>query len=287
LNQAAEWSLPELYEIGAPNLQAKRAPDPNASRDPRFAALKRSLNIRLEAGSLGEALAALSKEAGCPLRAVPSLPNNTQVRLSTSNTVIGTALASLAKATQTMLVPEDGGITLYPYPSLEVEGKKVYLADGEFPWSPRWKDVAGFNTVAGGKPMNTVYGLPEDDENRRRVQLDLPPLRLFELQDRHVLKLDYPPWAITQQKERTLNRITLQDAPSSWHNRVGALFGNRSALTPDQGLILTAMGNDTFVAAERGVDAEGRSGYYLTIYKLVGSEIKKVASTFHQSQKRP
>jgi hypothetical protein len=47
------------------------------------------------------------------------------------------------------------------------------------------------------------------------------------------------------------------------------------------------MGADMFVVAEKGTSAKGEKGYFLTIYKLEGKEIKEIGSTFHRSKTNP
>jgi hypothetical protein len=297
----APQDLPELKQIGGPDSALQRNVQPGAAADRRLSLLSRTLDVKLEDVSLQQTLDSLSRIIGCPLRAAPTVPANIRIRLTANNTPLGTTLASLTKSTQTMLVPEEGGITLYPYPSLTVDGQKVNLIDRQAPWSPRWQDLPGYARTFADKPLNTVYTLPVTYSDFVQTRLFSPKqgamstVSPFNINPVRIGNAERGEWAVSRSP---FNINPVNRSSSDVANQLKLKFTDHSAArftaprslaalrtarssTP---LALTSLGNDRFVVAEKGVNKAGEAGYYLTIYKLEGKEIEVIGNTFHRAQ---
>lgn len=235
-------------------------------RETRLALLEKPVDIKLSDASLRMAAQVIGNAAGLPVLVDEKIPVDKRFTLDAKGVSLGLILETMAQKTDLMLVPDPQGIRLEQWPVLIVDGQRSVRKSESAPWSQDWvgylffggRDATGAQgPFASGGGVLFSRGAPEEFATTVQVPAApegaLPPLQ----------------YGVGQGAPNTF--IRTYPAPLAF-----AGGGGPVSLAP--------IGDKSVVFAEPGSGPQGEAGYWLTVYKLDGDKLRKVSSTFHQSQ---
>jgi hypothetical protein len=238
--------------------------------------LTRPVDVNLKEATVRQAAEVLSKVSNVPIEVDKAVSDNLRITVSATSIPLATVLEVVADQAKLQIGKAPSGVVLRTWPRLEVNGTRTDYTGPNAPWSDEW--ASPYTTAIRGQTSGA------------RWQNFLP---------RNTLP--YSTAKPTQSLMNTLNAYsqTAKANPKSTTNYRGALntlsspqATNRALTTWTAAPATTAMLNitgvgDRLVVAEAGVGPKGEAGYWLTVYRLSGSELVRVASTFHVSPAKP
>lgn len=217
----------------------------------RLAALQKPVMVDLKDATLQQAAKVLSQASGLEIRVSEDVPTNLRYSVVARGIPLSSVLEGIARQGNIMISPGKGvnEIELSPWPMLEINGSREVYSGPLAPWSIEWGTVPSAQSISLGMtqsssfPLSMIYGT--DGEMLRGV-----------------FKFD--------------PRIQGEDLTLSGGKLVP--FGGQRF----RGLEL-GVGDRSVVIAEPGTSPSGEPGYWLTLYRIDGEELKKQSTLFHRS----
>ncbi len=264
----------------------------------RLKYLTKSINAHLDKATLSDALNALAQASGMIVTApVNILDTNKRLTIEARNVPMGTVLEAIAQQMEVIIAPQDTvGITLKPWPSLNINGHKSQYRGSNAPWSDEWLELHPPENIAqgggggfggfGGGGSGSGGGLGGAFGGGQRIDpasggtssgrrgsapnglqgagggMGTPPPR------------PEPGVSIPKAENRSSNPF------ASMSYGPGASGAYNSAP-----LSMTVSG-DRLAVAEPTTGPKGEPGYQLTVYNIAGGQMKIVSSVFHASVSR-
>jgi hypothetical protein len=233
-------------------------------RETRLAMLERPVDVKLADASLRQAAIVIGNAAGLPVIVDDKIPVDKRFTLDAKGVSLGLILETMAQKTDLMLAPDPKGIRLEQWPVLVIDGQRSVRKSDNAPWSEDWvgylffggRDGANQGPFGSGGGVLFSRGGPE--EFATTVQVPAAP------------EGGLPPLAGV--------------APGAPNTFIRTYPGPLAFGGGGGPVSLAPIGDKSVVFAEPGSRPQGEVGYWLTVYKLEGDKLRKVSSTFHQSQ---
>jgi hypothetical protein len=163
-----------------------------------------------------------------------------------------------------MIAPEGEGVALQPWPALEVNGQKQVIRGSLAPWSDAWNRPPNAASLLNTSSLSS--GAQRSDSDRRAKSLAQRAAAAHSL------------YQGTDQASRP--------GPAAPYGDSAYAAAGRWASTPGS-ISVSGVGDRMIAAAQGGVGPRGEVGTWLIIYRLEGSDLRKVASTFIRPEGAP
>jgi len=219
--------------------------------------LLRPVAVRLENSSVRQAAEALTQATKINVRVDPGVLEETRLTLDARGVTLGAVLEAIARPANLKLIPFEGGVLLTTWPMVQVNGEQRVFQGPWAPWSTEWGRLPGHQSGTGwvfpGEPDGTApartgiggsFGSP----------LGMPG------GGAPAATTGYP--GMNRNDPFGRERSSLAGA--------GAVAGS-----------LASVGDRLVALAEPGVNPAGQPGVWITVYKLEGAQLKKLATAFH------
>jgi hypothetical protein len=223
------------------------APAPSPERSKLLEALGRPVDVQMKDATVTQAAEALSKASGTPITVDEGIKTEKRVTAEAHGIPLRSVLEAIARPLSVMIAPgpDSKGVILKAWPSLEVNGERTVVAGRSSPWSNEWGPVP----PGGFELMNWIRA------GGTRGVGDFFP--------------SPSPGPRTSASGRATGVYMAPNGVSAWGSVGGAVS-------------VSASGN-LVIVAEPGSGPNGERGFWLTVYRLEGGNLEKVASSFHQS----
>jgi hypothetical protein len=112
--------------------------------------LSRPVSVELRDATVRQAAEALAKVAGVNVVADENLPADKRLTVDARRVPLGTVLEAIALQNNLMIAPAPGGVALAPWPTLVVGAETQVLRGPLAPWSDEWAGQIQFQQREGG-----------------------------------------------------------------------------------------------------------------------------------------
>jgi hypothetical protein len=285
----------------------------------RLVTLQRPIDVELRNASVRDAALSIYHASGMAVEVDPIVSRETRLTVVARGVPMATILDSIARQSGLLIHPDENGIVLKPAPSLEVNGERTDFISPFAPWSSEWgtnpsasMSPGGYHTQAGNSLLNSLQNAGTNP--RVRVQ-STPPLQGEGSRlapngipgatpptasasgapsgAASVAPAPIAPPATSVVQEPGYPPTARSPAPNLWvyPDGQGRLVyepmpgGRLRVLTPagEPGPVaVTALGETSFVVAHPSTAPGGEPAVMLTVYRLEGSQLRRVSSTLHR-----
>jgi hypothetical protein len=225
----------------------------------------RPVDVHLKDATVRQAADVLSKVSNIPIEVDKSVSNDLRITVDAQGIPLATVLEVVAEQAKLQIGKGSPGVVLRTWPRLEVNGSSKVYTGPNAPWSDEWGtgNALAFGGLSSGQRWHSFFG-----SNTLRGYIT-PTQSLMNSLNGYA----------TTNKANTIQKPATSLAPQ-YSSR--PLTTWTAAPTASALLNITGVG-DRLVIAEAGAGPKGEAGYWLTVYRLSGSELIRVASTFHAS----
>lgn len=224
----------------------------------RLAAFQRPVDVDLKDATLRQTAETMSQVAGFPIRVDAGTPGDLRINAVARGVSLGTILEAIARQSNLMIAPgagDGGGVNLRNWPTLTVNGRLEVFSGPFAPWSNDWDTI----------PTAAQYFLS---------RAAAPP------------QMATPATVVPPQVQDTQvpSPMATVETPYLVTPPPGGLTSVRSGIGSASRLGMTSLGDHMLVLAEPGSGPHGEAGIWLTVYRLDGTQLRKISATFHNSR---
>ncbi len=221
----------------------------------RLVDLNRKVDVQFQDATIRMAAEALASATGLSVDVDKSVPAEMRLTLQAHSVPFADVIEAVARQTNLMITPGPNGVQLKPWPTLSVNGNLRPVKSPIAPWSEDW-----------GQPPNAPTALL---------------LTSGQVNDALVTGANQP-------LASSAGSLTSVNRRPSGTDALGVLaVGSARNITPRTDLLnVLPLGSTRIVVAEPGVNGQGASGTWLTIYQIAGSRLKRISSGFHPAPAR-
>jgi hypothetical protein len=261
----------------------------------RIATLRRPVTVELRDAPVRQAAQVLSQASSVPIDIDKGVPTDKRLTVVAQAVPLATVLDTVARQTGLEIAPEGDGVLLKSSPTLEVNGQRTEVMSPFAPWSSEWETNPAANLMEMGGYRRVNYPLSGGGVGHTVVPAATPvphapppepgggtpalgqvyqsaPAPGFELPSGAAGGLVPAP-----QFGGGLGNDAL---PGSGDRGNGFSGGFGMSVGGTLPVTMTALSSNTFVVASPAPG--GESGVMLTVYRLEGTELRKVSSTLHR-----
>jgi hypothetical protein len=240
----------------------------------RMASLRRPVVVQLRDASVRQAAQAISQASGVPIGVDDRVPTDVRLTMDVQGVPLATVLEAMARQANLMIAPDPKnaqGFVLKPWPSMEVNGQKQEFTGQYAPWSDELGPLTGAWTLFRSG-LSVPYGLSP----KSMSVLGADAASLFTRTSPYAERMQVSPGADGSLLPRNLG------ASPAWspYSAGGSIWGG----TRTAPLAVTSLGDRMVVTAQPGTGPQGETGTWLTVYRLEGDQLRKVASTFDPAE---
>lgn len=277
--QARQREL-EVAEREMQRIQEELSDRIKALEDAKFAksrVLLRPVAVELKNATVRQAAEALSKATQVPIEVTPDAPDDLRLTIQARGVSFGAVLQAIAKQANLKIAPGEMGIVLNSWPMVAVNGQFQVFKGAWAPWASEWGALPGYQTSEG-------WEFPGEAEPLRPVYVtELPPVGA----PGGAVPL-LPPGLSPRVPTPAIDPLTGGGSPTPGPPQGFGLPGSdftRSSrsLTSSAAMAisLASLGDRTFAVSEPGRGPEGQLGAWITVYRIEGTQLKKIAAGFH------
>ena len=231
--------------------------------------------VELKNASVRQAATALSKAMQVPIDIQVDVPDTLRLTVQARGVSFGAVLQAIAKQANLKISPGDRGIVLTSWPMVLINDQLQVFKGAWAPWSSEWGILPGYQTSDG-------WDFPGEAEPLRNGIAIYGPVD--------------PPAAVSPPASsgvRTTPGLPSPDPLVGGYSTAvpGTPFGtpdgglgrsNRSVTSSAaMGISVAALGERTIAVSEPGRGTEGQFGAWITVYRIDGAQLKKIAAGFH------
>ncbi|HEU4753028.1 MAG TPA: hypothetical protein VFU47_07955, partial [Armatimonadota bacterium] len=192
----------------------------------------------------------LSKASGVSIRTEPGVPDDLRLSIQARGVTMGAVLDLIGQQANLKIGRQGDAITLSPWPTLEVNGQTQVYRAASAPWAGEWGQLPEFvmarqTGFASGQPVREGPGMPGFGGFGGGLG-------------------------------------GVPAAAGAMGPQMGMMPGFPGPRAPAGPPALTALGDHMVVIAEPGAGPEGEPGYWLTVYRLEGQQLRRLGSSFHR-----
>ena len=274
---------PALAQYGGGGFGGGPAYDPaQAARE--AAPLLRTVDVQLRDATLKQAAQALSQVSGVAIRADESLPEDKRLTVQVRGVALGTVLEAIGKQAEIMIAPDGKGMVWKSWPSLEVNGSRQVMSGGMAPWSDEWRTRHPYLfETTGGQGVGVRHFNPE------RMKL----LEAHGGAPGFGGGMGGMGGGMGGFGGGGFGGGGMGGGMGGMGGGMGGTGGGwmgggpyrMLGLAPASSVSVTSLGNGLLVVASPGAGPE--PGVQLTVYRLEGTRLKRVSSTFQPSAPDP
>lgn len=269
----------EVMEREIQRIQEELSGRTQALEDRKFAKsriLLRPVAVELKNATVRQAAEALSKATQVPIEVTADTPDDLRLTIQARGVSFGAVLQAIAKQANLKIAPGEKGIVLTSWPMVAVNGQFQLFKGVRAPWASEWGALPGFQTGEGwefpgeAEPPRPVYitELPPAGAPGGAVPLPppgFPPTAPPPAVDPHIGTIPYP------------GPAQGFGLPGSDLTRSSRSVTSSAAMA----ISLASLGDRTFAVSEPGRGLEGQLGAWITVYRIEGTQLKKIAAGFH------
>jgi len=232
--------------------------------------LLRPVAVQLQNATVRQAAEALSQATKLSIRVEGEIPNDTRLTVQARDVTLGAVLEAIGRQANLRLAPSDKGVVISPWPMVEINGQQQVFRGRLAPWSSDWGVLPGY-------PSRDGWVFPGEAD-----AADLP-YSIF-------APLPGNPAAMTP-TQSGVGVAPLPEPRAGGMNpasdpNVGAPVypGSRSVRgipSAAMAISMASLGDRSFAVSEPGQGTEGQPGAWITVYRIEGTQLKKIATGFH------
>jgi hypothetical protein len=250
--------------------------------------LMKPVAVDLRNATLQQAAEVLTRATEIPITIDPGVAAETRLTVQARGVTLGAVLEAIARQADLKLSPSEGGVQIGSWPMVLVNGSQQIFKGQLAPWSAEWGTLPGrlgaggwlFPGEAGDLPLlqaNPVFvtpggvvlsggqlgtgGAPTPQETVPGLSGGSPG--------------PGAPGGLT------VGPATSPGAGSMMSPGGYPGMGAPRRTTTPPALTMTSVGERLLAVSETGRGPEGQSGAWITIYRIEGTGLKKIASGFH------
>lgn len=230
--------------------------------------LMRPVAVQLQNATVRQAADALSQATKLSIRVIGEVPEGTRLTVQARGVTLGAVLEAIGRQANLKLAPAEDGVVIGPWPMVEVNGQQQVFRGRMAPWSSEWGILPGYASREG-------WVFPGEAE-----LTDLPLTVVVPAQDPLLVPPGGDPLGQPNER-RTVTPLFpgADQVPGS--PGFGGGRSTRSLPSTALAISVASLGERMFVVSEPGRGADNQAGAWITIYRLDGTQLKKVTSTFH------
>jgi hypothetical protein len=257
--------------------------------------LGRPVNVRMQDATVRQAAETLSKAAGIPIRVDAEVPEETRLTLQARGVDLGSVLQAVGKQANLKIGREEGAIVLTTWPMIAVNEERRTIQDPMAPWGKEWQGLPGFAGAGGGGLGGGGFGAFGGFGGGDALSgpwMGLPagglgpvPMPVPGAGAGQPVPGRPPFGAPGMMAPGGAMGMGIGIGGGMGMGPVGMMGGG-----PPQGqplVSLTTVGDRLVVVAEPGPGPKGEPGFWLTLYRLEGTQLRRTGSTFHRSAVPP
>jgi hypothetical protein len=270
---------------------ALRDAETRLQKEQFLAVLDKPIDVRFNQASVRQAALAIAGVAGMPVVVDEAITMDKRLTVDAKGVTLGLVLETLASQTDLMLAPAAAGIRLCAWPTLEVDGQKQVRKSTYAPWSEEWIGYLYYGAeTPGAAPFGSGGGVVDPPDAGQLATEPEPPGVGAPPQPGVsgglAPRAPVNPPQTAQGSPRRLGDPRGRSATPPATSGYPGMFRNWAMPAGESNVAITSLGDRMFVVAEPGFTPEGGSGTWLTVYRLEGTQLRKVSSAFHPGAQR-
>lgn len=252
-----------------------------ASGIPKSRVLRQPVAVEWKNATVRQAAEALSKATAMQIEIAREVPDDLRLTVQARGVSFGAVLQAIAKQANLKISPSENGILLTPWPRVEVNGQLQVFKGAWAPWGTEWGVLPGYQTSDG-------WDFPGEAEAFRPGELPgialggLPGGTPGPLSPVDQPEIPSPPGIPGGYNPLGAPMVPGGGRSSSGYPGMDSNRFNRSVMASTaMAISLASLGDRTFVVSEPGRGTEGQLGAWFTVYRIDGTQLKKIATGFH------
>lgn len=243
----------------------------------RGAILLTRVSIDLQNATVRQAAEALGKATRVAIQVDEQVPENLRLSVAARGITLGAVLEAVARQANLKVAPAEGGAVITTWPMVEVNGQHQVFKGRWAPWATEWGQLPGSLSPSGWSFPGEPGGAASANDANAAVGFAPPIAGGAPMPGPAPVGL-----AGGYSGSSTDPDVTpgLPGSPSTGRSapreRSTVTSGAEAAASS-----LTSLGERQIALAEPGRNPAGQPGVWISIYRLEGTQLKKIAATFH------
>jgi hypothetical protein len=244
--------------------------------------LLRPVAVELKNATIRQAIEVLSKATKVPIEIPGDVPDDLRLTVQARGVSFGAVLQAVARQANLKISPSDKGILLTPWPMVEVNDQLQVFKGARAPWALEWGVLPGYRTSDGWDFPGEAEAFRSSDVMEYVLNSAPGGFPIGEPVDVSPEEVRVPP--STPGVPGGYSAPVFPGLPRSSSGLPGT-DPNRSTrsitASAAMAISLASLGDRTFAVSEPGRGTDGQLGAWITVYRMDGTQLKKVAAGFH------